>query len=66
MYEKTPRFNKIVTVQCAFQWQCMVFQKEFYNGIPYATVWRVLRKNLYLKVYKLLFVQGIEGVNVTQ
>jgi hypothetical protein len=21
-------------VQCAFQWQCRVFQKELYNGIP--------------------------------
>jgi hypothetical protein len=28
----------------------VVFNKEFYNGIPNATVWRVLRKRLHLKV----------------
>jgi hypothetical protein len=30
-----------------------VFQKELYNGIPYVTVWRVLRKRLHLEAYKL-------------
>jgi hypothetical protein len=29
---------------------CRVFQKEFYNGIPNVTVWRVLRKPLHLKM----------------
>jgi hypothetical protein len=30
-----------------------VFQKEFYNGIPNVAVWRLLRKRLHLKAYKL-------------
>jgi hypothetical protein len=37
-----------------------VFQKELYNDIPNATVWRVLRKLLHLKAYKLSIVQGVE------
>jgi hypothetical protein len=36
-----------------------VFQKELYNGIPNVTVWRVLRKRLHLKAYKLSTVQGV-------
>jgi hypothetical protein len=36
-----------------------VFQKKFYNGIPKATVCRVLRKRLHLKAYKLSIVQLI-------
>jgi hypothetical protein len=36
------------------------FQKELYNGIPNVTVWRVLRKRLHLKAYKLSTVQGAE------
>jgi hypothetical protein len=34
--------------------------KELYNGIPIVTVWRVLRKRLHLKVYKLSIAQGVE------
>jgi hypothetical protein len=30
-----------------------VLQKEFYNGIQSVTKWRVLRKRLHLKAYKL-------------
>jgi hypothetical protein len=37
-----------------------MFQKELYNGIPNVTVWRVLRKHLHLKAYKLSIVQGAE------
>jgi hypothetical protein len=36
-----------------------VFQKELHNGIPTVTVWRLLRKRLYLKVYKLSIVQRL-------
>jgi hypothetical protein len=35
--------------------------QEFYNGIPNITVWRVLRKRLHLKAYKLSAVEGVEG-----
>jgi hypothetical protein len=35
------------------------FQKELYNGISNVTVWRVLRKRLHLKAYKLS-IQGVE------
>jgi hypothetical protein len=38
--------------------------KEFYNGIPNITVWRVLRKRLTLKAYKLLIVQCLERLIV--
>jgi hypothetical protein len=38
----------------------MVFQKELHNGIPNVGVWRVLRKRLHLKAYKLSIVQGVE------
>jgi hypothetical protein len=41
-------------------WLFRVFQKELYNGIPEAPVWRVLRKPLHLKAYKLSTVQGVE------
>jgi hypothetical protein len=37
-----------------------VFQKELYNGIPNVSVWRVSRKPLHLKAYKLSIVQGAE------
>jgi hypothetical protein len=36
-----------------------VFQKEFYNCIPNVAVWRVLRKRLRLKAYKLYIVQRL-------
>jgi hypothetical protein len=36
-----------------------VFHKELYNGIPNVTVWRLLRKRLYLKTYKLSIVQHL-------
>jgi hypothetical protein len=39
---------------------CMVFQKKLYDDIPSVIVWRVLRKRLHLKVYKLSIVQGVE------
>jgi hypothetical protein len=39
-----------------------VFQKELYNGISNLTVWRVLRKHLHIKAYKLSI--GIALVNV--
>jgi hypothetical protein len=36
-----------------------VFQKELYNGIPNVSVWRVLRKRLYLKEYKLYMIDTL-------
>jgi hypothetical protein len=36
-----------------------VFQKELYNGIANVTVWRVLRKRLHLKAYKLSIMQDV-------
>jgi hypothetical protein len=38
---------------------CRVFQNEFHNGIPNVAVWRVLRKCLHLKAYKLSVVQHL-------
>jgi hypothetical protein len=43
----------------------MVFQKELYNDIPNVTVWRVLRKVLHLKAYKLSIFQGVERFYIT-
>jgi hypothetical protein len=37
-----------------------VFHKELYHGIPNFTVWRVLRKRLHIKSYKLSIVQVLE------
>jgi hypothetical protein len=37
-----------------------MFQKELYNGIANVTVWRVLRKRLHLKAYKLSILRGFE------
>jgi hypothetical protein len=37
----------------------VVIQEELYNGTPNLTVWRVLRKHLHLKVYKLSIVQSV-------
>jgi hypothetical protein len=37
-----------------------VFQKELYNCIPNVSAWRVLRKYLHLKTYKLSIVQDVE------
>jgi hypothetical protein len=34
--------------------------KKFYNGIPNVTLWRVLRKRLHLKAYKISIFQGVE------
>jgi hypothetical protein len=39
---------------------CVAFQKELYSGIPNVAVWRVLRKYLHLKAYKLSIVQAAE------
>jgi hypothetical protein len=33
-----------------------VLKKELYSGIPNITVWRVLRKRLHLKAYKLSII----------
>jgi hypothetical protein len=38
----------------------MVFQKALYNNIPNVTIWRVLRKRLHVKTYKVSIVQGVE------
>jgi hypothetical protein len=39
-----------------------MLQKQLYNGTPNVAVWRVLRKRLHLKVYKLhvYIVQDLE------
>jgi hypothetical protein len=37
-----------------------MLQKELYNSIPNVTAWRVLRKYLHLKVYKLSSVQDVQ------
>jgi hypothetical protein len=34
-----------------------MFKKELYNGVPNITVWKLLRKRLYLGTYKLSIVQ---------
>jgi hypothetical protein len=39
-----------------------MFQKELYNDIPNITVRQVLRKHLYLKMYKLSIVQHLKPV----
>jgi hypothetical protein len=44
--------------------QYRVFQKEPYNDIPNVAVWRVLRKRLHLKAYKLSVVQGVRQISV--
>jgi hypothetical protein len=49
----------IVTVLCNFQWHCKVFQKELYNDISNVTVWRLSRKRLHLKEYKLSIVKHL-------
>jgi hypothetical protein len=36
------------------------FKKEPYNDIPNDAVWRVLRKRLHLKAYKLSIIQHLE------
>jgi hypothetical protein len=36
------------------------FQVELYNGVPKVAVWRVLRKPLNLKAYKLSISQDVE------
>jgi hypothetical protein len=41
-----------------------VLQKELYNSIPTVTVWRVLGKRLYLKMYKLAILQSVEMYNL--
>jgi hypothetical protein len=43
-----------------------VFQEELHNDIPNVTVWRVLRKRLDLKAYKLSVVQGVQGDSALQ
>jgi hypothetical protein len=44
-----------------------VFRKERYNDIPSVTVWRVLRKRLHLKAYKVFKgVKEISSKNVNQ
>jgi hypothetical protein len=37
-----------------------VFKKELNNDIPNVTVWKVLRKHLNLKAYKLSIIQGVK------
>jgi hypothetical protein len=37
-----------------------LFKKGFYNGTPNAAVWRMLRKRMRLKAYKLSIVEGVE------
>jgi hypothetical protein len=37
-----------------------VFQKDLRSGIPNITLWRVLRKRLHLKAYKLSIAQGVQ------
>jgi hypothetical protein len=37
-----------------------VFKKKLYDVIPNVTVWRVLRKRLYLNAYALFTIQGVE------
>jgi hypothetical protein len=47
-----------------FHWKCRVFQEELYNDIPNVTAWRVLRKRLHLKAYKLSIDQGVERQSI--
>jgi hypothetical protein len=41
-----------------------IFQKELYNGIPNVAMWRVIRRRLHLKTYKLSTVQGVPVIEV--
>jgi hypothetical protein len=57
--------NYVLPCQCSdiintVIYKYRMFQKELYSGVPNVTVWRVLRKRLHLKVYKLSVVQVIE------
>jgi hypothetical protein len=40
---------------------CRMFQKELHNCIPNVAVWRMLRKRLHLKAYRLSTVQHLES-----
>jgi hypothetical protein len=53
-----------VVSRCSYEYsyEYTVFQKELYDGISEVTIWRMLRKRLYLKVYKLSIVQDVQDV----
>jgi hypothetical protein len=53
-----------LTAELLFRIYTGCFKKELYSGIPNVTLWQVLRKRLYLKVYKLCIVQGIVEVTL--
>jgi hypothetical protein len=53
------RYLGSVTVWTEWFRICKMFQKELCNGIPNVPVWRVLRKHLHLKAYKLSIVQHL-------
>jgi hypothetical protein len=40
------------------------FKKEFYNGTPNVTLWRMLRKRLHLKAYKLSKVSRCHATEI--
>jgi hypothetical protein len=42
------------------------FKKELYNVIPNITLWRVLRKHLHSKAYKLSIVQVVDSLYAYQ
>jgi hypothetical protein len=54
----------VLPVPCTIQLH-RVFQNELYNGIPNDTVWRVLRKRLHLKVYKLFILLNFPKIHFT-
>jgi NAD(P)-dependent dehydrogenase (short-subunit alcohol dehydrogenase family) len=66
--EQNSNIRVTVSIQTPYSDSCnplsdtlhRVFQKELHNGIPNATVWRVFRKRLHLKVYKPSIIQGVE------
>jgi hypothetical protein len=39
---------------------CIVFEKELYKCMANVTLWRVVRKRLHLKAYKLSIVEHFE------
>jgi hypothetical protein len=53
----------LAVVFCYKDYIYRMFYKELYNSIPNATVWRVLRKRLHLKAYKLSVVQDERSQN---
>jgi hypothetical protein len=62
MWNTSQRFYSLWITSCvSHKWEIYrMFEKELCNGIPNVTVWRMLRKRLYLRAYKVSIVQDVE------